>query len=276
MPAPTDPGPAPPRTPGDPPESQPPTEAVDRPTAPDPNATAPLAAGEEPAWPDRVGRYRIEGEIARGGMGVVLRDDDFGRLLAVKVLRADLRNDPALERRFLEEARLTGQLQHPGVPPVHELGTLADGRPFFSMRLVKGRTLAELLQSRAAHAEDLPHLLNLFASVCQAVGYAHSRGVIHRDLKPANVMVGAFGEVQVMDWGLAKRKEEGGRRSQKAPGHLLLPIHPSSFILHPSLQRRAACWARRRTCPPSRPAARSSASTSAPTSSAWALSSARS
>jgi serine/threonine-protein kinase len=156
--------------------------------------------------PVRAGRYEIEGEIGRGGMGVVLRarDPDLNRALAVKVLRADYRGRPALERRFREEAQITGQLQHPGIPPVHEVGVLPDGRPFFAMRLVRGRTLAELLQDRTEPGADLPRLLGIFEQVCQTLAYAHSNGVVHRDLKPANVMVGAFGEVQVMDWGLAK------------------------------------------------------------------------
>jgi serine/threonine-protein kinase len=94
---------------------------------------------------------------------------------------------------------------------VHEIGRLDDGRPYFAMKLVKGRTLAQLLGQRAGPAEDLPRLLEVFAQVCRAVAYAHSQGVIHRDLKPANVMVGAFGEVMVMDWGLAKVRKEVGR-----------------------------------------------------------------
>jgi serine/threonine-protein kinase len=161
--------------------------------------------------PAQAGRYIIKEEIARGGMGVVLRayDPDCSRPLAVKLLQSRHRADSALDRRFLEEARLTAQLQHPGVPPVHDIGRLEDGRPFFAMRLVKGQTLAQLLNARASPAEDLPRFLGIFEQVCQAVAYAHSRGVIHRDLKPSNVMVGAFGEVQVMDWGLAKLLNAG-------------------------------------------------------------------
>src|SRR5262249_39906701 len=103
----------------------------------------------------QVGRYGIEGEIGRGGMGVVLRASDpaFGRTLAVKVLLDHGREEPAAARRFLEEARLCGQLQHPGVPPVHEMGTLPDGRPFFAMKLVRGATLAALLARRASPGE---------------------------------------------------------------------------------------------------------------------------
>jgi serine/threonine-protein kinase len=165
---------------------------------------APAVPG--PAALVRAGRYEIEGEIARGGMGTVLRarDPDLNRALAVKVLRADCLTLPGVERRFREEAQITGQLQHPGIPPVHEVGTLPDGRPFFAMKLIRGRTLAELLQERPARSDDLPRFLAIFEQVCQTLAYAHSRGIIHRDLKPLNVMVGAFGEVQVMDWGLAK------------------------------------------------------------------------
>jgi serine/threonine-protein kinase len=138
------------------------------------------------------------GEVYRG------RDLELGRELAVKVLRAGHGGRPELERRFLEEAQVCSQLQHPGVVPVHAIGRLADGRPFFTMKLVQGRTLAELLAGRNDPSEDLARFLGVFEQVCQAVAYAHSRGVLHRDLKPANVMVGEFGEVQVMDWGLAK------------------------------------------------------------------------
>src|SRR5262249_35980389 len=105
---------------------------------------------------------------------------------------------------FLSEARITGQLQHPGIPAVHQVGTLADGRPFLAMKLIKGSTLEYILKQRPDPSTERGRLLAIFEAVCQAVGYAHAHRVIHRDLKPANVMVGAFGEVQVMDWGLAK------------------------------------------------------------------------
>jgi tetratricopeptide (TPR) repeat protein len=153
-----------------------------------------------------VGPYRIEEEIARGGMGVVLRahDADFGRTLAVKLMHAQDVGRPEMVQRFLGEAQLTAQLQHPGIPPVHARGQLEDGRPYFAMKLVKGRTMADLLACRHGPADDLPRMLGIFQQVCQTIAFVHSRGVIHRDLKPANIMVGAFGEVQVMDWGLAK------------------------------------------------------------------------
>src|SRR5262249_10529912 len=130
--------------------------------------------------------------------------------LAVKVLLRSHKDQPDLVRRFVEEAQIGGQLQHPGVVPIYELGALADRRPFFTMKLVQGRTLAELLWARSSPGDDLPRLLSIFESVCQTMAYAHARGVIHRDLKPSNVMVGSFGEVQVMDWGLAKVLRQGG------------------------------------------------------------------
>jgi serine/threonine-protein kinase len=159
-----------------------------------------------------VDRYRIDGEIARGGMGTVLkgRDPALGRDVALKVLRDDRRDDADLVRRFVEEAQIGGQLQHPGVVPIYELGTLNDCRPFFAMKLVKGQTLASLLRARCEPADGLPRFLSMYEAICQTVAYAHARGVIHRDLKPSNVMVGSFGEVQVMDWGLAKVLARGG------------------------------------------------------------------
>jgi tetratricopeptide (TPR) repeat protein len=124
--------------------------------------------------------------------------------VALKVLLQAHHHRPELKRRFLDEAQILGQLQHPGIPPVHDLGELPDGRPFFAMKLIQGRTLAELLRERLSPSHDLPRFLGIFGQLCQTVAYAHSRGILHRDLKPSNIMVGAFGEVQVMDWGLAK------------------------------------------------------------------------
>ncbi len=150
--------------------------------------------------------YDVVEEIDHGGMGVIfrIRDRDLERDLAIKVLRPEHANKPSLIQRFLEEAKIAGQLQHPGVVPVHELGHLPDQRPYFTMKLIEGRTLAALLSERPDAIHELPRFLKVFEQVCQTVAYAHSRGVIHRDLKPLNIMVGAFGEVQVMDWGLAK------------------------------------------------------------------------
>jgi eukaryotic-like serine/threonine-protein kinase len=164
-----------------------------------------------PLKQDAGDRYRFDGEIARGGMGAVLRgrDVDLGRDLAVKVLLEKYVNRPDVARRFIEEAQIGGQLQHPGVVPVYDIGRFGD-RPFFTMKLVKGQTLAAILSEREQPTDDRPRLLGIALQVSQAMAYAHAKGVIHRDLKPANIMVGAFGEVQVMDWGLAKVLAEGG------------------------------------------------------------------
>lgn len=150
-------------------------------------------------------RYRIESEIARGGMGSVLRvhDAELDRDLAMKV---HLRTGSTSASRFLREARLTGRLNHPGVVPVHEVGETADGRLYFTMRLVEGRTFRDVIQ--AFHSNDpewsLARALDVIVRVCETMAFAHSRSVLHRDLKPSNVMVGAFGEVYVMDWGVAR------------------------------------------------------------------------
>jgi eukaryotic-like serine/threonine-protein kinase len=151
-------------------------------------------------------RYRLLAEIARGGMGVVwsATDTTLGREVAVKVLQDRYAPGSGVARRFADEAHITAQLQHPAIPPVHDYGTLPDGRPFLAMKLIKGRTLDDLLQQRPEPSAERGGFVAVFEQVCQAVAYAHAHSVIHRDLKPANVMVGSFGEVQVMDWGLAK------------------------------------------------------------------------
>ena len=157
-------------------------------------------------------RYDTLRELARGSMGVVkiARDLSLQRLVALKELRPE-GAVPNAAARFLDEARITAQLQHPGIVAVYEIGVdAADERPFFTMQLVEGRTLEAILVGLRAGDPDMvrrfsrARLLSLFNQVCMAVAYAHSRGVIHRDLKPANIMLGEFGEVFVMDWGLAK------------------------------------------------------------------------
>jgi serine/threonine-protein kinase len=177
-----------------------------------PTPVTQVGSDNVPRGLDPAGRLQVLGEIARGGMGAVLkgRDTGLGRDLAVKVLLETHQGKTELVQRFVEEAQIAGQLQHPGVVPVYELGQFPDQRPYFTMKLVKGKTLAALLAARKDPAEDRPRLVGIFAQVCQTLAYAHARGVIHRDLKPSNVMVGNFGEVQVMDWGLAKVLREGG------------------------------------------------------------------
>jgi WD40 repeat protein len=171
--------------------------------------------------PMRAGRFELGPELARGGMGVVYsaRDEALGRNVAVKVLHERYHVDSLVGQRFLDEARITAQLQHPGIPPVFEVGRLDDERPYLAMKLIKGRTLEVLLNERAEPASDRGRFLAVFQQICQAVGYAHSKHILHRDLKPANVMVGAFGEVQVMDWGLAKLlSPDGGPALETAAG----------------------------------------------------------
>ncbi len=180
-------------------------------------------SGEEAVPDARTGkRYERIGEIARGGVGVVhkARDADLGRDVAVKVLRDCHLNSPEIVQRFVEEAQIGGQLQHPGIVPVFELGLEEGRRPFFAMKLVKGETLAAVLGGRDDASDDRRRILAIFGAVCRTMAYAHSRGVVHRDLKPANIMIGAFGEVQVVDWGFAKVLAQGGvadeRRSRRS------------------------------------------------------------
>ena len=189
---------------------------------------SPLVQPSSPELPDpadRPARLQLFGEIARGGMGAVLkgRDTDLGRDVAVKVLLESHRDNPDLVRRFVEEAQIGGQLQHPGIVPIYELGAFADRRPYFAMKLVKGRTLAAILAERPDPTHDHPRLLGIFEQVCQTMAYAHARGVIHRDLKPSNIMVGSFGEVQVMDWGLAKVLPQGGAADDEASSPVVEP-----------------------------------------------------
>ncbi len=173
--------------------------------------SAPIEAAEV-LW---AGRIQVRGEVGRGSMGQVLLgfDTKLRREMALKVTHLPRGEIPRqLLARFVEEAQVNAQLEHPNIVPVHDLGLDPSGRAYFSMKLVRGRSLEEILTARLAGdpgtlAEfGLRRLLDIFLQVCLAMEYAHARGVIHRDLKPANVMVGDFGEVSVMDWGVAKLK----------------------------------------------------------------------
>jgi len=160
----------------------------------------------------RLGQYRIVRELGRGGMGRVLEavDEPLGRRVAVKVLLQRPADKDVRGQRFLEEARIVGRLEHPGIAPIYALGRAPDGNVFFSMKLVAGRDLDDILNERQRgdgallREYPLPRLLSVFERIVETVAFAHSQGVLHRDLKPANIMVGAHGEVWVLDWGLAK------------------------------------------------------------------------
>jgi serine/threonine-protein kinase len=158
-------------------------------------------------------RTKVVGRAGEGGGALVEKvfDENLQRTAAMKILRYEQRTDSAASRRLVEEAQITAQLDHAHIVPVHELGVTGDGVPFFTMKLVEGRNLKDLLSDRmvegrprAPTSTETFELLQIFLKICDAVAFAHERGVIHRDLKPANIMVGEFGEVYVMDWGIAK------------------------------------------------------------------------
>jgi eukaryotic-like serine/threonine-protein kinase len=154
------------------------------------------------ALPDLAGtRYRLVQRIGSGGMGAVYLSEDgvLGRRVALKIL--DFPDDSGdLAARLLREANILARLEHPGIVPVHDAGTLADGRVFYAMKFVEGQRLDLLMEQ----AFPRPDRLRIFQRICDAVAFAHARGILHRDLKPENIMVGPFGEVLVMDWGIAK------------------------------------------------------------------------
>ena len=186
---------------------------VDATGAPPPGAYPPVAPEM------RSGRYRLKKFHAKGGMGEIwlAEDCDIGRSVALKKMRGKPSADQ--QDQFLREAQITGQMEHPGVVPIHELGTDEKGKPFYVMKFIQGRTLSDVIAEYHAAAvgarsgDQAPtgsrevqglRLLQLFLNLCQTVAYAHSKGVIHRDLKPDNVMVGDYGETLLLDWGLAK------------------------------------------------------------------------
>ena len=170
----------------------------------------PSAATDIPAEISGTSRYQIERHIAQGGMGAVMaaRQPAIRREVAMKVMLNGADADSRM--RFIEEAQITGQLEHPNIVPVHDLALDDHGQPYYTMKLVKGTNLHDIIETLGAGKPDalarytLPVLLTVFQKVCDALAFAHSHNVIHRDLKPANLMLGDFGEVLVMDWGLAK------------------------------------------------------------------------
>ncbi|HEY6175991.1 MAG TPA: serine/threonine-protein kinase, partial [Kofleriaceae bacterium] len=174
-------------------------------TGGDADAAAGAATHDDSGGPIELAGYEVGELLGRGGMGEVLLgfDEEIGREVAIKRMR---RLDPGAEAetRFLREAKIQARLQHPAIVPVHELGRDADGRPYFTMKRLAGMTLYQLL------GEPLQRLLRAFADVCLAIEFAHEHGVIHRDIKPTNIMLGDFGEVYVLDWGVARVVDEDG------------------------------------------------------------------
>ena len=158
-------------------------------------------------------RYEIREPIGHGGMGTVYRAHDraLGRDVALKVLRADVAGLEAAVR-LEREARILARLEHPGIVPVHDVGVLADGRVYYVMKLIRGERLHDF-----ASGSGRTDVLRVLVRVCETVGFAHAHGVVHRDLKPSNIMVAGFGEVLVLDWGIARVRGHGGHlRAQHA------------------------------------------------------------
>ncbi|MCG3133478.1 MAG: Serine/threonine-protein kinase PknD [Planctomycetes bacterium] len=168
--------------------------------------------GGEPEFALAAEKYEVLGEIGAGGMGEVMlvHDRDLRREVAMKLLRPELADNEALKRKFVAEAQATSQLEHPGIPPVHDIGLTPQGALYFTMKVVRGKTLSQVLRDLFIGSREVRQVYNLhkLASVLEVVAetvhFAHENGIVHRDLKPENIMLGQFGEVHVMDWGIAK------------------------------------------------------------------------
>jgi eukaryotic-like serine/threonine-protein kinase len=201
-----------------------------------------MTSGSIPINQRVAGRYEVLGEIARGRMALVYRvmDHELGREAALKILGGTHTSDPRAIHRFVDEVRITAQLQHPGIPPVFDIGKLPDGRPFMTLKLIQGRALDALLSERPDPTAGRGRFLAVFEQVCQAVAYAHAKGVVHRGLGPANVMIGSFGEVQVLDWGLALVIPEKGSGAVVAEGAQFGAIFGSTAYMAPEQARGEA------------------------------------
>lgn len=175
------------------------------------------AASLDSSKPDE--RYKDQGRLGLGGMGEVrlCKDMRIGREVALKVIRDERAGQAQARTRFLKEVRVQGQLEHPAVVPVYDLDATKGGRPYFTMRRIGGRTLADIIRMNDEEEYSRRRLLSAFSQVCLAIDYAHERGIVHRDLKPSNVMLGDFGEVYVLDWGLAKTMGEEGQTQTEDP-----------------------------------------------------------
>src|SRR5262245_38669320 len=204
-------------------------------SAADPSATSPEVAGSSTG---AITRFRLLRPHARGGPGQVVgaRDEQLHRDVALQDIQTRHADQPESRARFLLEAEVTGQLEHPGIVPVYGLGTYADGRPFYAMRFVQGDSLKDAIatfyqanqagQSASERSLGLRRLLGRFVDVCKIMAFAHSRGVLHRDLKPGNIMLGKYGETLIVDWGLAKVL---GRADVEASEGLLVGLGDSTL-----------------------------------------------
>ena len=191
----------------------------------DPEVVADFVTLLQDAEPTNDRHLRRVRQLGVGATAEVWEVDDtqLGRRVAMKILRPELAVNEGFRERFLREARATAQLVHPGIVPIHQIGTLADGRPWFTMAVVRGRTFAEILESTERGSAELRRRVDLFRRAVDAVAYAHDRGVLHRDLKPANIMVGRFGTVFVLDWGLVRTTHLPGSPPSESVATLQLP-----------------------------------------------------
>ncbi len=205
-------------------------------------------------FPDDTLRFRVLRPYARGGLGqvYVAHDETLGRCVALKEIRQDRAMDTDLRNRFVLEAEINGNLEHPGIVPVYGLGAYADGRPFYAMRFVEGDSLKQAIarfhgldgkdsndmslqtpppDSGIPEIDSLAfrQLLGRFVDVCEAMEYAHSRGVLHRDLKPSNIMLGKYGETLIVDWGLAKATGTSGTDTAELSDDALVPMSGGSL-----------------------------------------------
>lgn len=192
-----------------------------------------VAGADVPLPPDD-GRYRLGAFLGAGGMGEVFEAEDcvLGRTVALKFDRSG----PETHGEFAREAKLQADLDHPNIPPVHDLRVDGEGRPFYAMRLIRGRSLQQILNERSSDESrwSLARLLGLFQQACLALDFAHAKGVVHLDLKPANIMVGEFGELYVVDWGLSGRVEDGEGSIGGTPAYMSPEQSRGEFELGPA------------------------------------------
>lgn len=188
------------------------------------------------------GRFEIRRPLDRGGLGIVsvAFDKELSREVALKEIRTDCADDDRFRQKFLLEAEVTGGLEHPSIVPVYGLGSYADGRPYYAMRLIKGDNLKGHIKqfhqnvergSESFDGAGLRKLLRRFLDVCEAIDYAHARGVLHRDLKPGNVMLGKYGETLVVDWGLAKVRVSKKDASEEAIAEVTIPLNSEAPLI---------------------------------------------